>query len=626
MCVLCFSSGILHAQPVWRTNLDSKARFYQTTDFGILLAGTEHSLYGIDGKTGQRLWRRNQRGASETSITPVPGTDLILFSLDKGKKSRLEAVDLLTGKSIWKSDKIRGDVLQLAVDPERGLIVVVLVEKPRGRLGQTLRRRPVTYVLRLSSGEKLWKRKFVNKVELMPSRFDKDGEIAFTLDNYRPPLILDGRLFMFYEGVTSYNARNGKSRKREKFGINEDGLALTDADPIFDNKYVYVSGRGKVRAIDKRTGDVVWRASDLGVTPEMTLFENILYVRTGGQFTRIKDGKIKKKGPFGVSAIDTRTGKKLWRYRGADKGLTNFVFAGRETILIADKDDLISLNAKNGKRLRKSGHRVKNPQFVLMNENGQAVVGGSDTLSAFRLLDLRSKKGRLLPVWSVRHKAPGRGVFRVVAGIALRATALYFRYGNLANAAFSSFRGVNLARSALSFRWSGLSTRFSGFDLTTLASNYGQSYVGDKIRVFGIAARNPGLLNRFRGLQVTRLNSGSVRRRITDEAIRRARPSSESIRESLLDRLDPVSQIEKVSSYLLRRQRLSAFRGNHMYFYTDLPRPFRKKGLVGVNVHTGKDSRFIPVEKPDARFVTDEVSGLLYSAKGRRLDAFDVLK
>ncbi len=69
----------INAQPVWQSNLDSEIKFYQTTDFGILLVGTSNSLYGIDGKTGQRLWRRNHCGLDETSITPVPGTDLILF-------------------------------------------------------------------------------------------------------------------------------------------------------------------------------------------------------------------------------------------------------------------------------------------------------------------------------------------------------------------------------------------------------------------------------------------------------------------------------------------------------------------------------------------------------------------
>lgn len=616
----------VHAQPVWQSNLDSEIKFYQTTDFGIMLVGTENSLYGIDGKTGQRLWRRNHKGLDETSITPVPSTDLILFTLDEGKKSRLEAIDLLTGNSIWRSDKVKGDVMQLAVEPERDLLAVVLVKKAFGKIGKELKREPVTHILRLSNGDELWKHQLKSDVEMMPARFDKDsGEVPHTLDNYRPPLILDGRLFLFYEGVTSYGAETGEAREREEFTINEDALALTDADPVFDDKNIYISGRGKVRAVDRKSGKVIWKADDLGVTPEMAVIENVLYVRTGGQFTSIRDGEIKKHGPFGVSAIDTRNGKRLWRYKGADKGLTNFVFADERTILIADKDDLISIDARNGERLRKSDHNVKDAQFVFTNERGEAVVGGLETLSAFKMSDVKTDEGKLRPVWTAKHKPPSRGVFKVVAGIALRATALYFRYGGLATSALNITRGANFARSALSFRWSGLKTRFSAFDLTTIASNAGQDHIGNSIRVFGIAARNPNILNRIQGLNIITPNSSNIRGRIIGGAVNRVTPTRGDVQESLLDRLDPVNQLEKLSDYFLRRKKLSAYRGNYMYFYTDLPEPFDKKGLLGVNVHTGEDTRFILVENPDARFTTDEINGLLYSANGQRLLAFDVL-
>jgi hypothetical protein len=37
----------------WTTKLDKSVRFYQTTDLGVLLVGTEKSLYAIDGSTGE---------------------------------------------------------------------------------------------------------------------------------------------------------------------------------------------------------------------------------------------------------------------------------------------------------------------------------------------------------------------------------------------------------------------------------------------------------------------------------------------------------------------------------------------------------------------------------------------
>jgi len=676
LCVLFFLSITSQAQPVWQASADGRIEFYQTTDFGILLAGSPNSLYALDGQTGERLWRKKTKNLDETSIVPVPSTDLILVSTDEGDKSRVEAVDLLSGATLWKSDKVKGDVMQLAVEPVQDLLAVVLVKKAKGRIGQEFKRSPVVHVFRLSDGEELWKKQLDSDVQMMPSRFDTESEVAYTLDNYRAPLILDGRVYLFYEGVTSYDARTGKEGERDRFKVNEDGLALTEADPVFDEKYLYTSGRGKVRAINRQNFKTEWEAKDLGVCAEMAVVGNVLYVRTGGQFTRIKDGETDEKGAFGVSAIDTSNGKTLWRFKGADKGLTNFVFADANTIVLADRNDLITLDARTGKKTAEFKHDVERAQFVLINESGAAVVGGRDEIAAFTIKggNLRAGKDAITPefqttdyklqnnfrfqnmgflpqnenqsvifnlkseisrnpkseirnpksLWRVKHKAPSRGVFRIVAGIALRAAAIYFRYGGLATSALNIARGAGLARSALSFRWSGLRSRFSSFDLTTLAANSARSYVTNQIGLYGIAARSPNLMNRLGGLQI--ITPSSVRAKIVSGAVRRATPSSADVQESIFERLDPVRQVERLSDYFLRRKRLADLQGNYMYFYTDLPKPFDRKGLVGVNVHTGRDARFILVSEPDARFTTDENLGLLYSANGNRLQAFDVME
>jgi hypothetical protein len=62
-----------------------------------------------------------------------------------------------------------------------------------------------------------------------------------------------------------------------------------------------------------------------------------------------------------------------------------------------------------------------------------------------------------------------------------------------------------------------------------------------------------------------------------------------------------------------------------MYFYTDLPKPYDKKGLAGVSINTGEDGRYVLVSDPDSQFVTDETVNLLYSSDGNRLQAFDLL-
>ena len=605
LCVL-FIAADAFSQPAWQSSLDSRIRFYQTTDFGILLAGTEKSLYALDAQTGTRIWRRSTGKINETAITPVPDTDLVLFSQDLGSKSRLEAVDLVTGSSIWRSEKVKGDVMQLAVDPENDLIAVVLVKNPRGQAGDTFKRKPSVQVLRLSTGDELWKRELDDTVEMMPAQFGGSAdEVDFTLDNYRAPLILDGRLFLFYDGATSYDARSGKEKERERFRINEDGLALTEADPVFDESRLYVSGKGRVRAVNRRTGDVDWKSDDLGNCAEMLLVGRTLFVRTGGQFTRLKDGEVVSKGPYGISAVDTGNGKTLWRYKGADRGLTNVVFADAGTILIADKDDLITIDALSGKRLARREHKIDKAQFVIVNERGNAVVGGRNEIAAFDFRDPKRAE-----FWRVRHTAPGRGVLRTVAGVALRAAALYFRYGGFVTS------GVGFAGAANSLRWSGLRSRFGSFDLTTLASNSARNYVTRRIYAYGSIARMSNMPGGSLGLQIQR--SGA-------SLLGRAAPSRADVQESIFDRLDPARQIEKLSGFLLRRERLAELRSNYMYFYTELAKPFDKKGLVGVNVHTGQDARFALVAEPDSRFTTDETVGLLYSADGSKLQAFDML-
>jgi hypothetical protein len=175
---------------------------------------------------------------------------------------------------------------------------------------------------------------------------------------------------------------------------------------------------------------------------------------------------------------------------------------------------------------------------------------------------------------------------------------------------------MNLAAAANSFRWSGLRSRFGSFDLTTLASNSAQNYVTRTIYAYGSLARTPEMANRLAGFEIRRPSVNLLGRMV---------PSRADVQESVFDRLDPTRQAEKLSDYLLRRKRLAELRGNYMYFYTDLPKPFDKRGLVGVNVHNGRDGRFAPVSDPDSQFVIDETVGLLYSADGDKLQAFDIL-
>jgi hypothetical protein len=402
---------------------------------------------------------------------------------------------------------------------------------------------------------------------------------------------------LFYEGVTSLDTGTGKERIREKFRVNEDGLALTEADPVVDAQNIYVSGQGRVRAIARATGREVWEAKDLGLTPELVLAGGRLFVRTGGQFTRLKDGEVVERGPYGVSQIDPSNGKVLWRHRGADKGVTNLALPDAATALVADHDELISIDASTGKVGKRVKHRVDRAAFVLINERGQAVVGGRNEIAGFDL----ARGGE--SVWRARHDPPGRGALRTLASITARAASIYFRYGGVATTAF---RGVQIARGVSALRWSGLASRVFLPNLTDYATGAARDYVTSQIRSYGVISRAD-----FAQRAIQTARARTVMPQINVKV---------DVDESLMDRLDPARQFDKLSRFLWRRKQLATLRGQFMYFYTEL-KPEGGKGLAGVNLNTGETARSVSLDELDTRFSSDESAGLIYTAKDNRLTA-----
>src|SRR5262245_54294280 len=589
--------------PNWSTKFDGKVRFHQTTELGALIVGTEKSLYAVDGETGEVLWRRKDVRLDESDVAPVVGTDLLLLSFEKGGKTRVEAVDLVAGNTLWRSDKIKGGVMQMAVDTENDLAAVVFVRDAKGEPKDGFKRRPAVHLLNLATGDELWKRDLESEVEMSPARWSGDGDDAFyTLDNYRAPFFLDGRLWLFYDGVTSLDARTGNQGIREKFRVNEEGLALTEADPVVDERHIYVSGRGRIRAISRATGREVWEAKDLGLTPEMILANGLLFVRTGGHFTRLKDGEVVERGPYGVSAIDPSNGKIIWRYRGADKGISNIALANASTALVADRDELVSIETSSGKVVKRLKHGIDRAAFVLINEERQAVVGGRNQIAGFDV-------ARGEAVWRVRHDPPGRGVMRTIGAITSRAASIYFRYGGVAATAF---RGVQLARGVSALRWSGVASRAVMPNLTDYAAGAAREYVTSQIKGYGVISRADLALRAAGAARNATINAQiSVKVDV-------------NVEERLMDQLDPSRQLDKLSRFQWRRQQLATLRGQCMYFYTDL-KPEGGRGLAGVNLNTGQTERAVVLDDLDYRFSNDEIAELIYVAKDNRLTAHKII-
>jgi outer membrane protein assembly factor BamB len=186
LLLLCAVPTAALAAERWAAKLDGRIRFYQSTELGVIVVATEKSLYAIDGETGEVMWHRKNVKLDETDVAPVPGTDMLLLNLESGSNTRLESLDLMTGEPLWRSDKVRGAVMQMALDQNAGLLAVVLVRDARGKVREGFKRKPVVHVFDIATGKELWKRELESEVEMMPARWS-DDDVPYTLDNYRPP-------------------------------------------------------------------------------------------------------------------------------------------------------------------------------------------------------------------------------------------------------------------------------------------------------------------------------------------------------------------------------------------------------------------------------------------------------
>jgi outer membrane protein assembly factor BamB len=91
--------------------------------------------------------------------------------------------------------------MQISVDPESNLLAVVLAKDAKNKARDGFKAPSTASCLDLATGAELWKYE-IGEVEMMPARWsdDSDKDVDYTLDNYYPPVFVDGRLYVFYEG------------------------------------------------------------------------------------------------------------------------------------------------------------------------------------------------------------------------------------------------------------------------------------------------------------------------------------------------------------------------------------------------------------------------------------------
>jgi len=454
--------------PLWTHRPASDIKWYKVTEIGTVLLSTKGGLYVLDGESGGQVWARNDlANVEEFEVNSIANTPFVLVSRNSGafqKSTMLYAVDLLTGKDIWTTDKLKGSTVAVQPIYEKDLVLLVTVDNNSASKGK-----PQITALRMTTGEFVWEADFPDKVDLYGIERGSKYFPKFDLSGANSPLYDDDSVYFTYAGLHRYSLQDGKLMWKANYDVTEGALKRGNAQAIIDGDVVYTSAKGQVRAIDRSTGQIKWTSRDFGAAVgEMKMNGDVLYGRLGGAFYDFGKREYVNKKPYGVAALDKKNGAPLWYYEGAKDSITNMlVLPAYNTVLIADSKNIIGLDTTSTGKV-KEAYKIKlefkyklgaaataakvakfglgglsaigkggadttdEPVSLYTRENGTIVVAGKQHLLAFN-------PSTHSIAWSVQYEAPGMAGWQKIAMAALTAVSYSVNTG----IAMNSYAGTS---------------------------------------------------------------------------------------------------------------------------------------------------------------------------------------
>ncbi len=452
------------------------AKWYSMTDTGNAVVGLSNGITMLDGSTGTELWKRTDIGEiKETEFTELEGTPLLLITDNSGwaqRKTKMYALNTLTGETVWQTDKMLGYTVNVSPIYSRDMIVFLTIKDNRSN-----KDKPDIFAMKMSTGELLWQNEYSEKVDLYGVEKKKRGGAGamllgggggasdrFDLSGENPPMFDEDSMYLTYAGLHRYNLSDGKLVWKNVYDVTDGSLKNTNGQAIVDGNMIYTSAQGIIRALDKNSGSIKWTTKDFGKggIAEMQLFGDVVYGRMGGQFFSAKKGEWQKKSPIGVVALNKTTGDTNWIYTGAKNSITNMVVLESDNVmLIGDEKNLIGLDLSSrgkvkeaykiplkfkfkvgaaatagkvaavalggvGGFFKKGADTTDEPISLVRQENGTVVARGRQHLLAFNptTKDI---------VWSTKFDAPGISGWQSIVMTALTITAAAISQASEAN-------------------------------------------------------------------------------------------------------------------------------------------------------------------------------------------------
>jgi outer membrane protein assembly factor BamB len=434
MTVAWLQPSVSAGSALWNFKSEREMKWHRLTNLGTVLAGTDEALFSIDPETGKVVWTRDDlKKIPDYDIEEIADTPLLLVGANSGKnKTRLYALDILTGKSVWETEQLKGATVGLLPVYEKNMVVLLTVPNAGDSKGK-----PDMIALELTTGNVRWESQFTDRVDLHAVEGAGHWGVKYDLSGYPPPAYDGDSIYLTYAGLHRYDLNTGKLIWKNTYDVTEGRIKRGNAPAIVEGNVVYTSAKGELRAHDKATGQVKWMTKGMGGAVAQVISKgDVLYCRMGGHFYDYHKSEWVLEKPLGVTALNKNTGTAIWRYDKAEDGITNMVLLPEQnTILIADSKNLIGLDTSGEGKMKenfkvklefknkigggakaaragmkfahggligmaKKDHDEDAPVSITLRENGTAVVQAKQHLLAF------NTKDKSIP-WSVEYDAPG---------------------------------------------------------------------------------------------------------------------------------------------------------------------------------------------------------------------------
>lgn len=344
---------------LWTAKLPGDAKWHSLTGLGTLIVGTADAISAYDPDTGAQLWTRAEfKKSSAFNAREIAGTPFLMCHTGDGfaglTKTTFYAIDYLSGKTVWETPQMQGQYLGTVPVAEKGLVLLLI----NGTSADG--KDPGTYVHAhdLNDGKQKWSLKLAKTGAIRLHVADNSGKFMPTTDlsGYHDPVVEGDLIYFPYLGCHCVDLNTGELKWGAEMitgGGNE--LKKAHAPLRIHGDKIYGSAGGSVYALDKATGNVLWKsdrvssyagllkARNNAMVSQLEIVGDKLFARYGGNFSNGQ--KVELREPLGVLALNPNTGEGLYHFDKAKEGLTNLmVLPEQNIVMFADAGNLYGLD------------------------------------------------------------------------------------------------------------------------------------------------------------------------------------------------------------------------------------------------------------------------------------------